>query len=143
MEKINILIVDDDPDKLLTYEVILEVLGENLIKARSGDEALQHLLNHDVALILCDVRMPNLDGFQFADMVRQHPRHVDTAIIFVSAARVAEADYIRGYAHGGLDYVSVPVAPELLRAKVKVFAELYRRKRELGADFAKTQPDNS
>lgn len=136
MVKINILIVDDNPDKLLTYEVILDQLGENLIKANSGSEALEHLLKSDIALILCDVKMPDLDGFQFADMVRQHPRHADTAIIFVSAARLAEADYIGGYAHGGVDYVSVPIAPELLRAKVKVFAELYRRKRELEMLYA-------
>jgi signal transduction histidine kinase len=129
--KVNILMVDDQQGKLLTYEAILAELGENLIMARSGSEALGHLLHNDVAIILMDVNMPDEDGFQLADMVRQHPRHRETAIIFISAIHLTDLDRLKGYQHGGVDYISVPLIPELLRAKVKVFAELYRKTRQL------------
>src|SRR6516164_2487092 len=130
-DKVNVLLVDDQPDKLLSYEVILEELDENLVKASSAREALQFLLKNDVAVVLIDVCMPELDGFQLAAMIREHPRFQKTAIIFISAIHLTEADYLRGYDMGGADYVSVPVVPELLRAKVKVFAELYRKTRQL------------
>ena len=87
MDKVNILLVDDQPAKLLSYEVILGELGENLIKAASAREALEHLLKTDVAVLLVDVCMPELDGFELAEMVRDHPRFEKTAIIFVSAVR--------------------------------------------------------
>jgi PAS domain S-box-containing protein len=128
---VNVLLVDDTPAKLLTYEVALADLGENLIKAGSADEALQILLKKDVALVVADVSMPSLDGFEFAKLVRDHPRFRTTPIIFVSAIALSDLDRLQGYASGGLDYVTVPVAPELLRAKVKVFVELYRKQREL------------
>lgn len=131
MDPVNILLVDDQPAKLLSYEVILEHLGENLIKARSGREALEHLLKTDVAVILVDVCMPDQDGFELVAMIREHPRYQKTAIIFVSAIMMAEPDRLRGYEAGAVDYVSVPVVPEVLRAKVKVFCELYRKNREL------------
>ena len=131
-EKINILLVDDQPAKLLSYEVILRELGENLITAASGREALQLLLKNEIAVILVDVSMPELDGFQLAAMVREHPRYQKTAIIFVSAIHLTETDALRGYEMGAVDYVPVPVVPEVLRAKVRVFAELYRKSRELG-----------
>ncbi len=130
-EKVNVLLVDDQPDKLLSYEVILGQLGENLIKTSSAREALQFLLKNDVAVVLIDVCMPDLDGFQLAAMIRDHPRFSKTAIIFISAIHLTEMDRLRGYEMGAVDYVPVPVVPEVLRAKVRVFAELFRKTREL------------
>jgi signal transduction histidine kinase len=131
MDPVNILLVDDQPAKLLSYEVILAELGETLIMAKSGREALEHLLRTEVAVILVDVCMPDQDGFELVAMIREHPRYQKTPIIFVSAIMMAEPDRLRGYQAGAVDYVSVPVVPELLRAKVKVFAELFRKTREL------------
>src|SRR5271170_6538806 len=130
-EKMNILMVDDQPAKLLSYEVILGELGENLIKANSGTEALDCLLKADVAVVLMDVSMPDLDGFELAAMIRQHPRFQQTAIIFISAVHLTDIDRLQGYRHGAVDYISVPIIPELLRAKVSVFAELHRKTRQL------------
>jgi len=126
-EKVNILMVDDQPGKLLSYEAILNDLGENLIKATSAKEALEQLLKHDVAVVLMDVSMPIMDGFELADMIRQHPRFQSTAIIFISAVHLTDLDRLKGYSRGAVDYISVPVIPELLRAKVSVFAELHRK----------------
>lgn len=130
-EKVNILLVDDQPAKLLAYEVILKELGENLVVASSGREALEYLLKNEVAVILVDVCMPELDGFELASMIREHPRFRKTAIIFISAIQVSDIDRLRGYEMGAVDYVPVPVVPEVLRAKIKVFAELYRKTRQL------------
>jgi PAS domain S-box-containing protein len=130
-EKVNILMVDDQPGKLLSYEVMLEELGENLIKVTSAKDALEQLLKVDVAVVLMDVSMPELDGFELATMIRQHPRFQRTAIIFVSAVHLTDLDRLKGYEHGAVDYISIPVIPELLRAKVKVFAELHRKTRQL------------
>jgi len=130
-EKVNILMVDDQPAKLLSYEVMLGGLGENLIKAASAKEALEVLLKSDVAVVLMDVSMPELDGFQLAAMIRQHPRFQKTAIIFVSAVHLTDLDQLKGYEHGAVDYISVPVVAELLRAKVRVFADLHRKTRQL------------
>jgi PAS domain S-box-containing protein len=130
-DKVNVLLVDDQPAKLLAYEEILRDLGENLIKASSAGEALDFLLKNDAAIILMDVCMPDLDGFQLAAMIRDHPRFHKTAIIFVSAIQVADVDRLRGYEMGAVDYVPVPVVPAVLRAKVKVFAELYRKTHQL------------
>jgi PAS domain S-box-containing protein len=130
-DKVNILMVDDQPAKLLSYESILSELGENLIKAGSGREALEYLLKTDVAVVLMDVSMPELDGFQLAEMIHQHPRYQKTAIIFISAVHLTDLDQLKGYQHGAVDYISVPVVPELLRAKVSVFAELYRKTQQL------------
>jgi signal transduction histidine kinase len=132
-EKINILLVDDQPGKLLTYEAMLCELGENLIKAHSGMEALQRLLNNDIAVVLMDVSMPGMDGFETAEMIHGHPRFQNTPIVFVSGIHVTDLDRISGYQHGAVDYVSVPVVPELLRAKVRVFAELHRKTQQLEA----------
>jgi signal transduction histidine kinase len=129
--KVNILMVDDQPSKLLSYEVILEELGENLIKANSGREALECLLKTDVAVVLMDVSMPELDGFELAEIIRQHPRFQKTAIIFISAVHLTDMDQLQGYERGAVDYVSVPVIPELLRAKVSVFADLHRKTQQL------------
>jgi PAS domain S-box-containing protein len=130
-DKVNILMVDDQPGKLLSYEVILGELGENLLKATSGKEALELLLKHDVAVVLMDVSMPELDGFELASMIHQHPRFQRTAIIFISAVHLTDLDRLKGYQRGAVDYISVPVIPELLRAKVSVFAELHRKARQL------------
>src|SRR6187431_446675 len=116
--QVNVLLVDDQPAKLLSYEAILSNLGENLLKAGSAREALDLLLKHDVAVVL-------------VDMIRQHPRFDATAIILVSAVFMSDMDRIHGYERGAMDYVSVPIVPELLRAKVATFAELYRKTRQL------------
>jgi PAS domain S-box-containing protein len=130
-DKVNILMVDDHPGKLLSYEVMLAELDENLIKATSGREALEELLKNDVAVVLMDVSMPEMDGFELAHMIRQHPRFQKTAIIFISAVHLTDLDRLKGYQLGAVDYISVPVIPELLRAKVTVFAELHRKTRQL------------
>src|SRR3984885_12350185 len=110
-DKVNVLLVDDQPDKLLAYEVILHELKENLVKTSSAREALQFLLKNDAAVILIDVCMPELDGFQLAEMLREHPRFNKTAIIFISAIHLTDVDHQRGYEMGGVDYVPVPVVP--------------------------------
>jgi signal transduction histidine kinase len=130
-EKVNILMVDDQPAKLLSYEVILAELGENLIQASCAREALEFLLKNDIAVVLMDVSMPEMDGFELAEMIRQHPRFLRTAIIFISAVHLTDLDRIKGYQRGAVDYISVPVVPELLRAKVSLFAELHRKTRQL------------
>jgi signal transduction histidine kinase len=130
-EKVNILLVDDQPAKLLTYEAILRDLGENLLTASSATEALDCLLRNDIAVVLVDVCMPDFDGYELATMIRQHPRYQKTAIIFVSAILMTDLDRLRGYECGAVDYVPVPVVPEILRAKVSVFADLYRKTRQL------------
>jgi signal transduction histidine kinase len=137
--KVNILMVDDHPAKLLSYEVILQELGENLIKAASGREALAHLLQTDIAVILMDVNMPEIDGFELAAMIHQHPRYQQTAILFISGVHLSDRDMLRGYAHGAVDYLTVPIIPELLRAKVRVFAELYRKTAALQREIAERQ----
>jgi PAS domain S-box-containing protein len=130
-DRVNILMVDDQPAKLLSYEAILAELDENLIKATSGREALECLLKTDVAVVLMDVSMPEMDGFELASMIRQHPRFHRTAIIFISAVHLTDLDRLKGYERGAVDYISVPVIPELLRAKVSVFAELHRKAQQL------------
>jgi signal transduction histidine kinase len=130
-DRVNILVVDDQPAKLLTYESMLGKLGENLIKAGSGKEALEQLLKHDVAVVLTDISMPGMDGFELADTIRQHPRFQKTAIIFVSAVHLTDQDRLRGYQLGAVDYVSVPIIPDVLCAKVKVFVELHRKTLQL------------
>jgi PAS domain S-box-containing protein len=130
-DKVNILLVDDQPAKLLSYEVILHDIDVNLIKASSGRDALECLLKTEIAVVLMDVCMPELDGFELAAMIRDHPRFRRTAIIFISAIHLTDVDRLRGYEMGAVDYVPVPVIPEVLRAKVRVFAELYRKSRQL------------
>jgi signal transduction histidine kinase len=131
IDRVNILLVDDQPSKLMTYESILGDLGENLIKVNSATEALECLLRNEVAVVLVDVCMPELDGYELAAMIKQHPRFQKTSLIFVSAVHMTDVDRLRGYECGAVDYVSVPVVPEILRAKVCVFADLYRKTRAL------------
>ena len=128
-ESVDILMVDDQPAKLLSYRAILEDLGENLISATSGKEALELLLNRNVAIILMDVSMPEIDGFELADLIRQHPRFQKTAIIFISAVHLTDLDRMKGYQRGAMDYISVPVVPEVLRAKVSVFGPVSQNTR--------------
>src|ERR1700675_1359234 len=130
-DKVNILMVDDQPAKLLSYEVILADLGENLIKATTATEALNVLLKTDVGVVLMDVSMPDLDGFELADVIRQHPRFQNTALIFLSGVHLPDSDKIQGYRSGAVDYISVPVVPEVLRAKISIFVDLHRKTRQL------------
>src|ERR1700686_3672844 len=130
-ERVNILLVDDQQAKLLSHEAILEEIGENLLKASSARQAFDYLLKNEIAVVLIDVCMPDLDGFELAAMIREHPRFQTTSIIFVSAIQVTDLDLLRGYEYGAVDYVPVPVVPDLLRAKVRVFAELFRKTRQL------------
>ncbi|MCI0697060.1 response regulator [candidate division KSB1 bacterium] len=131
MDKVNLLLVDDQPGKLLSYQAILAGLGENLVSARSGREALQCLLKQEFALILLDVMMPDMDGFETATLIRQHPRLEQTPIIFITAFSMSELDRLKGYELGAVDYVFAPIVPEILRAKASVFVELYRKRQEL------------
>ena len=128
---VNILLVDDQPGRLLTYRAILEPLGEHLVEATSGMEALRLLMDDEYAVILLDVNMPGMDGFETASLIHQHPRFEKTPIIFVTAVNVTDMDRLRGYKLGAVDYVMVPVIPEILRTKVVVLAELFRKRREL------------
>src|ERR1700741_3369792 len=105
-EKVDILLVDDQPAKLLAYEVILKEINENLLGAPSGREPLQYLLKNEVAVFLVDVCIPELDGFELAAMIREHPRFQKTAMIFISAIQVSDLDRLRGYAMGAVDYVA-------------------------------------
>jgi signal transduction histidine kinase len=130
-DKVNILLVDDQPQRLLSYEAILGMLGENLVKARSGTEALQKLMESDFAAILLDVNMPTMNGFDTAALIHQHPRFEKTPIIFVTAVHVTNIDQLKGYELGAVDYCYVPIVPEVLRGKVQVLVELYRKRREL------------
>jgi signal transduction histidine kinase len=128
---VNVLLVDDQPSRLLTYRAILEPLGERLVDAGSGAEALQRLMEDEYAVILLDVNMPGMDGFETASLIHDHPRFEKTPIIFVTAVNVSDLDRMRGYKLGAVDYVTVPVIPEILRSKVVVLGELHRKRREL------------
>jgi signal transduction histidine kinase len=128
---VNILLVDDQPGRLLTYRAILEPLGEHLVEATSGTDALKRLMEDEYAVILLDVNMPGMDGFETASLIHQHPRFEKTPIIFVTAVNVTDMDRLRGYKLGAVDYVMVPVIPEILRTKVVVLAELFRKRRQL------------
>ncbi|HEY1325922.1 MAG TPA: response regulator [Casimicrobiaceae bacterium] len=123
--KANILIVDDRPDKLLVVTAILEELGQNLYTAASGEEALRHILARDFALILLDVNMPGLDGLETAALVRSRKRSAHIPIIFITADYSDELRTAKGYSLGAVDYITSPIVPEVLRAKVKVFVDLY------------------
>jgi len=130
-DKVNILLVDDQPARLLTYETILADLGQNLVCARSGLEALEKLMKDEFAVVLLDVSMPDMDGFEAASLIHEHPRFEKTPIIFVTGVHVTELDRLRGYKLGAVDYVYIPVVPEILRSKVSVLVELYTKRREL------------
>jgi two-component system, sensor histidine kinase and response regulator len=126
-EKLNILLVDDQPGKLIAHEAILAELGQNIIKAHNGREALECLLRNDFAVILLDVQMPEIDGFETAELIRQRPRFEKTPIIFITAYNTSDIDKLKGYSLGAVDYIFLPVIPEVLKAKVTVFVELARQ----------------
>src|ERR1700688_4424720 len=123
----HILIVDDRPHKLLAHEVVLTELNQNIVCARSGKEALRCLLQNDFAVILLDVNMPGMDGFETAALIRQRPRSETTPIICISAMNDSENFMSRGYSLGAVDYILAPVVPEILRAKLAVFVDLYKK----------------
>jgi signal transduction histidine kinase len=129
----SILLVDDQPARLLSYEAVLLGLGVQCVRALSGRQALERLLEQDFAAILLDVNMPEMDGFEVARLVREHPRMERTPIIFVTAVNVSELDRLKGYELGAIDYIAVPVVPEILRSKVAVLVELYQRRGQLQA----------
>jgi len=123
----NILLVDDRADKLLAIEAILSSLGQNIVKARSGKEALRHILNTEFAVILLDVSMPVMDGFETAAMIRKRPSCEHTPIIFVTSINNSENHIAKGYELGAVDYMLTPIVPDILRSKVSVFVELHKK----------------
>src|ERR1700716_142182 len=130
-EKVNILLVDDQPARLLTCQSVLSELGQNLVCARSGVEALDKLMREEFAVVLLDVSMPEMDGFETARLIHDHPRFEKTPIIFVTGVHVTDLDRLKGYKIGAVDYVLIPVVPEILRSKVAVLVELYCKRREM------------
>ena len=130
-ESVDILLVDDQPARLMTYEAILGPLGHRLVTASSGVEALKRLMDGEFAVILLDVSMPGMDGFETARLIHEHPRFEGTPIIFVTGVHVSELDRLKGYKLGAVDYVHVPVVPEILRSKVAVLVELHCQRLEL------------
>ncbi len=130
-DAVSILMVDDMEEKLTVYEAILASLGQKLYRAASANSALEILLKEDIGLVLLDVSMPGIDGFQLAEMIREHPRFQKLPIIFISAIQLTDLDRVKAYERGAVDYVSVPIIPQLLRAKVSVFVELTRAKRQM------------
>ena len=129
--KVNVLLVDDDATKRFALRTILAPLDENVVEASSGADALRQLLRNEFAVVLLDVRMPIMDGFETAQLIRQRPRSELTPIIFVTALDQAETDMGRGYNLGAVDFIFAPVVPAIMRAKVSVFVELYRAQQEL------------
>src|SRR5689334_19792508 len=129
--KANVLLVDDKAENLLALESVLEELGQNLIRASSAREALRHLLLEDVALILLDVQMPGLSGFELAELIRERERTQHTPIIFISAESIQEQNIFKGYSLGAVDYLTKPVEPEILKSKVRFFSKLYLQQAEI------------
>ena len=130
-DRVSVLLVDDQPARLLSYEAILGDMALDLVRANSGEEALRALMQQEFAVILLDVNMPGMDGFETASLIHQHPRYERTPIIFVTGVHVTDLDRLRGYKLGAFDYVYIPVVPEILRSKVAVLSELYTQRREL------------
>src|SRR3954453_20879758 len=126
-QKVSILIVDDRHDKMLAYQAILSDLEENLVCAKSGKEALRCLLKQGFAVILLDVNMPGMDGFETASLIRQRPRSETTPIIFISAVNDNDTPLFRGFSLGAVDFILTPVVPEILRAKIAVFVDLFKK----------------
>jgi signal transduction histidine kinase len=140
--EINILVVDDVPNKLIAHEAVLQDLGENVVKAVSGREALEKLLKHEFAVILLDVNMPDMDGFETAALIRQRPKYEHTPIIFITAYNTTELDRLKGYDIGAVDYIFLPVIPEVLKAKVRVFVELAKQRRIIEAQAQTLERQN-
>jgi CheY-like chemotaxis protein len=130
-DRVNILLVDDQPANVVALEAMLQGLGQNLITAGSGREALKLLLTHEFAVILLDVKMPDMDGFETATLIRQRDKSRHTPIIFLTAADKSQTQAVRGYAVGAVDYLVKPVVPEFVRSKVAVFVELAKKSEQL------------
>jgi signal transduction histidine kinase len=130
-EKVKILLVDDQPERLLSYEAILGDLDQCLVRAKSGVEALERLMKDDFAVILLDVSMPGMNGFETASLIHKHPRFEKTPIIFVTGLPVTDLDRMKGYELGAVDYVQIPIVPQILRSKIAVLVELYLKRLEL------------
>ena len=139
-EKVNILVVDDLAEKHVVFSTILEELGQNIVNARSGQEALKYILEMEFAVILLDVNMPDIDGLETASLIRQYKKSAQTPIVFITAY-VDELQARRGYALGAVDYIPSPVVPEVLRSKVRVFVELFRMNRQLREQAAQREAD--
>jgi len=137
-DKVNILVVDDLPEKHVVFRTILEELGQNIVSARSGQEALKCILDMEFAVILLDVNMPDIDGLETASLIRQYKKSAQTPIVFITAY-VDELQARRGYALGAVDYIPSPVVPEVLRSKVRVFVELFRMNRQLQKQAAQRE----
>jgi signal transduction histidine kinase/DNA-binding response OmpR family regulator len=137
-EKVNILVVDDLPEKHVVFTTILDELDQNIVSARSGQEALKFILEMEFAVILLDVNMPDIDGLETASLIRQYKKSAQTPIVFITAY-VDELQARRGYALGAVDYIPSPVVPEVLRSKVRVFVELFRMNRQLQKQAAQRE----
>jgi signal transduction histidine kinase len=133
--KVNILLVDDRPENLVALEAILSDLGQNLVRAGSGREALKHLLDEDFAVILLDVQMPEMDGFETAALIQTREKSQHTPIVYITAFNKSDTHVSRGYSLGAVDYVFKPFEPEVLRAKVAAFVELAKKTQELQAEI--------
>src|ERR1700743_838656 len=133
MPPVHFLLVDDLPENLLSLDALLRREGLVLLKARSGDEALELLLQHDVALALVDVQMPGLNGFELAELMRGNERTRRIPIIFVTAGSADSQRRFRGYEAGAVDFIQKPIEPDILRSKADVFFELYRQKQQIAA----------
>src|SRR5688572_12767674 len=140
-ETVSILLVDDKPENLVALEAVLEAPGHELITAQSGKEALRACLEHDFATILLDVKMPDMDGFETAAMIRERDRSCDTPIIFLTALK-SEEHLFRGYYMGAVDYLYKPIVPEVLKSKVSVFVELSRKNAQLKQQKAALETKN-
>lgn len=130
-DAVNILLVDDRPDKLMALESVISHLGQNIVKAESGREALRCLLHQDFAVILLDINMPGMDGFETAALIRQRRNSEHTPIIFVTGVSDTETHVSRGYSLGAVDYILTPVLPDVLRTKVAVFVELHKKTQQI------------
>jgi len=131
IEKIPILLVDDRPENLTALEALLEDLGLDIFKATSGNEALSLSLKHDFSIVLLDVRMPDMDGFETAELMRANPKTSRLPIIFVTAAMKESEHQFKGYEAGAFDYLLKPIEPTILRSKIMVFCELYQQRRKI------------
>ena len=125
--QVNILLVDDEPANLLALEAVLGGLGQNLVRARSGKEALRRLIQEDFALILLDVAMPEMDGFETARLIRERDKNRLVPIIFLTAVGKSENEIFKGYESGGVDYILKPFVPEILKSKVLIFIDLFNK----------------
>src|SRR5499427_6300871 len=143
IQKVNILLVDDRRENLLALEGILKSLDQNLVQAMSGAQALKFLLRNDAAVILLDVEMPDMDGFQTATLIRERGRTSHTPIIFLTANSKSDVHVSQGYSLGGVDYIFKPFAPDVLKSKVAAFVQMYKQRRvaQMQSELLKAERD--